>query len=200
MRLDYNKMRQVFAIEKANKERILLACPGCPDRPGIYFLLREENGFKFAYIGQAKKLLSRLAGHLSGYQHIDLSLKSHGLWREDNPTGWKIHYLECPENALDEWERHYIHAYANAGYQLRNKTDGGQGEGKRGIAANKPAKGYYDGVEHGRRKARREIAELFNKHLDYKPKSEPPTRYQVKAMEKLKVILEDDDGKDDTLR
>lgn len=196
--MDYNKMRQVFAIEKANKERILLACPGCPDRPGIYFLLREENDFKFAYIGQAKKLLSRLAGHLNGYQHIDLSLKSHGLWREDNPTGWKIHYLECPENALDEWERHYIHAYANAGYQLRNKTDGGQGEGKRGIAANKPAKGYYDGKEHGRIKARREIAELFEKHLDYVPKSNPPTRYQIKAMEKLKVILQEGSNGDKT--
>ena len=190
--MNNNKMRQIFAIEKANKERILLACPGCPDRSGIYFLLREEDGIRYAYIGQAKRLLSRLAGHLSGYQHIDLSLKAHGLWREDNPTGWKVHYLECEESALDEWERHYIRAYANKGYQLRNKTDGGQGEGKRGIAQNKPAKGYYDGLEQGKRKAYRTIRELFDKHLEYRPKSEPPTRYQVKAMEKMRVLLEEE--------
>lgn len=191
--MDHNKLRQVFAIEKANKERILLACPGCPDVSGVYFLLRkDEQGFRYAYIGQAKRLLTRLAGHLSGYQHIDLSIKSHGLYREDNPHGWEVHYLTFPESELDEKERYYIKAYADAGYQLRNKTDGGQGEGKHGIAENKPAKGYYDGLEQGKRKARREIADLFTKHLNYSPKSEPPTRYQVKAMEKLKVILEDE--------
>ena len=190
--IDYNKMRQVFAIEKANKERILLACPGCPDHPGIYFLLREDDGIKYAYIGQAKQILSRLAQHLAGYERVDLSLKKRGLWREDNPGGWKVHYIETAVDALDLWERRYIHTYANAGYQLYNETTGGQGEGKRGMKGNKPAKGYYDGIEQGRRKARQEIAELFEKHLDYKPKSEPPTRYQVKAMEKLKAILEEE--------
>lgn len=198
--MDYNKFRQAKAIEAANKERVLLACPGCPDRSGIYFLLREEDNIKYGYVGQAKHLLTRLAQHLSGYSPIDLSLKKRKLYRDDNLTGWKIHYLECEEAALDEWERHYIAAYANAGYQLYNNTTGGQGEGKHGMKGNRPSKGYYDGVEHGRYKARREIAELFEKHLDYKPKSEPPTRYQVKAMQKLKVILEDNDGKDDTLR
>lgn len=190
--MDYNKMRQVFAIEKANKERILLACPGCPDRPGIYFLLREDDGIKYAYIGQGKQILSRLAQHLAGHERIDLSLKKRGLWREDNPGGWKVHYIETAVDALDLWERRYIHTYANAGYQLYNETTGGQGQGKHGMKGNKPAKGYYDGIEQGRRKARREIAELFEKHLDYKPKSEPPTRYQVRAMEKLKAILEEE--------
>lgn len=189
--MDHNKLRQVFAIEKANKERILLACPGCPDVSGIYFLTREEDGLRYAYVGQAKHILSRLAGHLNGYQHIDLSLKAHGLWREDNPAGWKISYLTFPEAQLDEMERYYIRACANKGYQLRNKTDGGQGVGKKGINENKPAKGYIDGKEFGRIKARREIAELFDKHLDYVPKSNPPTRYQIKAMEKLKVILQE---------
>ena len=40
-------MRQIKAIEKANKEKILKACPNVPERSGIYFLLREENGFRF---------------------------------------------------------------------------------------------------------------------------------------------------------
>ena len=152
-----------------------------------------------AYIGQAKQILSRLAQHLAGYERVDLSLKKRGLWREDNPGGWKVHYIETAADALDLWERRYIHTYANAGYQLYNETTGGQGKGKRGMKGNKPAKGYYDGLEQGRRKARQEIAELFEKHLDYKPKSEPPTRYQIKAMEKFKVILEEDRdvGKDE---
>ena len=70
--------KQIKAKERQNKERILRTNPYVDEKSGIYFLTREdENGFKFAYIGQAKRLLSRLAEHLSGYQHIDLSLKKH---------------------------------------------------------------------------------------------------------------------------
>ncbi len=184
--MDY---KQVYAIEKANKERILKVCPDCPDACGIYFLLREEDGFKFAYIGQAKKILTRLAGHLRGYQQIDLSLRKHGLWSENNKTGWKIHYLQVPENCLDEAERRYILRYANAGYQLRNKTSGGQDEGKKGISPNKQGRGYYDGLEQGKKNTRRFIADLFTKHLDYKPKKQPPTKLQEKAMQKFKDFL-----------
>lgn len=36
----------------------------------------DENGFRYAYIGQAVHILTRLAQHLVGYQHIDLSLKN----------------------------------------------------------------------------------------------------------------------------
>ena len=78
--------KQIYAIKKANEEKILKVCPDCPNTSGIYFLLREESGFKWAYIGKARNLLSRLAGHLNGYQHIDLSLKKHGLYSEDNKT------------------------------------------------------------------------------------------------------------------
>ena len=88
--------KQIYAIKKANEERILKVCPNCPNTSGIYFLLREEDGFKYAYIGQAVRLRERLASHLSGYQHIDLSIKKHGLWNEENPTGYRIHFLELP--------------------------------------------------------------------------------------------------------
>lgn len=189
--MDY---RKIYAIEKANKERILKVCPNCPDRSGIYFLTREENGFKFAYIGQAVKILSRLAGHLKGYQHIDLSLKKHGLYdAEKNPSGWKIAYLEYPENRLDEAERFYILKYANAGYQLRNKTSGGQDDKKQGIAENKQSKGYYDGLEQGKKKSRQFVADLFAKHLDFVPKKQPPTKLQEKAMQKFKDFIEVND-------
>ena len=182
--------RQLYAIKKANKERILKVCPNCPERSGIYFLLREENGFKFGYIGKAKTLLSRLADHLQGYkQHIDRSLKKHGLWSEENPTGYKVHFLEFPENVLNEKEQYYIQKYANAGYQLRNIESGGQ-LGKTDIGERKPAKKYFDGVEQGKKNAQKFVANLFEKHLDFVPKKNPPTKLQERAMQKFKDFLE----------
>lgn len=187
MRMD---MRQIKAIEKANKERILKVCPNCPERSGIYFLLREENGFKFGYVGQAKHLLTRLAGHLKGYQHIDLSIKKHGLFSEKNLTGYKVFFKEFPESELDEKEQYYIKKYANAGYQMRNKTSGSQGEGKQGISSNKQSKGYYDGLEQGKKKSREFVADLFTKHLDYTTKKQPPTKLQQKALQKFADFLD----------
>ncbi|MBQ2389604.1 MAG: GIY-YIG nuclease family protein [Clostridia bacterium] len=182
-------MRKIKAIEKANKERVLKVCPNVPERSGIYFLLREENGFRFGYIGQAKHLLSRLAGHLKGYQHIDLSLRKHGLFSEDNPCGYKIHFLEFPESSLDKMEQKYIKQYANAGYQMRNKTSGSQGEGKQGITANKSSKGYYDGLEQGKKKSREFVADLFQKHLTVNTKKQPPTKLQEKALQKFNDFI-----------
>lgn len=182
-------MRRIKAIEKANKQRILGVCPGVSERSGIYFLLREENGFKFGYIGQAKHLLTRLAQHLRGYQHIDLSLKKHGLYSEDNPNGYKVHFLEFPESQLDAMEQKYILKYANAGYQMRNKTSGSQGEGKQGIADNKPSKGYYDGLEQGKKKSREFIADLFKKHLVVTTKKQPPTKLQERALQKFNNFI-----------
>lgn len=182
--------RQLYAIKKKNKERILKVCPNCPERSGIYFLLREEDGFKYAYIGKAKILLSRLADHLQGYtQHIDRSLKKHGLWSEENPTGWTINFLEFPESELNEKEQYYIQKYANAGYQLRNVESGGN-LGKTDIGERKPAKKYFDGVEQGKKNAQKFVANLFDKHLDYAPKKNPPTKLQEKAMKKFKDFLE----------
>lgn len=76
--------KQLKAIEAKNKKRILEVCPTINDASGIYIMTRYEDGFKYAYIGQAKRLLTRLAQHLSGYQHIDLSIKRHGLWSDEN--------------------------------------------------------------------------------------------------------------------
>lgn len=181
--------RKVYAIKKANKERILKACPNCPNTSGIYFLLRKEGGFKYAYIGQAKHLLERIASHLSGYQRIDLSLRKHGLWSEDNKGGYKINYLEYPESLLDKMEKEYILRYANAGYQMRNATVGGQGQGKSGLDNARPNRGYYDGLRQGYLNARKEVAHLFNLHLDYTTKKKPPTKLQEKAAQKFKDFL-----------
>ena len=97
--------KQIKAIEQANKRRILAVNPEVPERSGIYFLLREEDGFKYAYIGQSVNILQRLADHLQGYKYIDLSIKKHGLWSEKNQTGWVIHFLVFPKDQLDEKEQ-----------------------------------------------------------------------------------------------
>jgi hypothetical protein len=182
--------KQIYAIKANNEKKILQFCPECPNTSGIYFLLREEEGFKYAYIGQAKRLLSRLAEHLSGYQRIDLSIKKHGLFSSDNPCGYRIRFLEFPENELDEKEQHYIKAYANAGYQMRNATAGSQGKGKHGLDNAKPPKNYYDGLSQGYKNAQKYVANLFDKHLDYVPKKNPPNKFQEKAMGKFKNFLD----------
>lgn len=187
--------KQIYAIKKANEERILKVCPNCPNTSGIYFLLREEGGFKYAYIGQAVKLRERIASHLSGYQHIDLSIKKHGLWSEENPTGYRVHFLEFAEGLLDEMEQKYIKQYANAGYQMRNATSGSQGVGKKGLDNQKQPRTYYEGLNNGYERARKEIAHFFNLHLDYKTKSDKPNKNQQKALAKFKDFLEGENEK-----
>lgn len=182
--------QQIKAIEAKNKQRILALRLDIPDTSGIYILKRYEGGFKYAYVGQAKHLLTRIGQHLSGYQHIDLSIKKHGLYGEDNPTGWQIDFIECAESELDDKERYYIYDCALSGYQLRNKTAGGQGEGKHGIAENRPSKTYREGVRQGYENARREVKHLFDLHLNVATKANKPNKTQEKALQKFKEFLE----------
>ena len=158
--------RQRYAIESKNRKRLLEVNPSLTDESGIYFLTRtDENGFRYAYIGQAVHILQRLAQHLVGYQHIDLSIKKHGLYADDNPHGWKIGFLNFPISELDKQEQHYIKVYADSGYQLRNKTSGSQGEGKAQIDEYRPQKGYRDGIKQGRKNLARELSSIAEKHL-----------------------------------
>lgn len=181
--------KQIYAIKAKNEKKILEVCPNCPKTSGIYFLLREEDGFKYGYIGQSVNILQRLADHLQGYQHIDLSIKKHGFYSEDNPTGYKVNFLEYPASELDEKEQYFIKKYANAGYQLRNKTAGSQGKGKQGIAPNRPSKTYYDGLQQGYRNAQKYIADLFAKHLDVTTKKQPPNKNAEKALKKFNDFI-----------
>lgn len=123
---------------------------------------------------------------MSGYQqHIDLSIKKHGLYSETNPTGWKIEYANCPEEQLDNNERLLISDYANRGHQLRNKTAGGQDSGKFGIADNRPAKGYHDGLQQGYENARKEIKHLFDLYLTAVITANKPTKRYENALQKF---------------
>lgn len=182
---------QVKAIQKSYKEKIKKVCPDIDNKPGIYFLLRsDENGIRYFYIGQAVDLLSRMCSHMTGYQHIDLSIKKRGWYSEENPYGWELHILHYPKEELDKWEQHWILEYTKHGYQCRyNKTAGGQGTGKEKINEYRPARGYRDGLQQGRKNASKEVANLFARHLDYKPKSDPPNKNQQKAIEKFEQFL-----------
>ena len=185
------RITEIKRMEREIKQRLLFINPKLNEQSGIYFLTREdEQGIKYAYIGQAKHILSRLAQHMTGYQHIDLSLKKHGLISNNNMCGWNVNFLNFPEELLDEKEQYYIKKYALGGYQLRNKTAGGQGSGKKQIKDYRPGKTYRQGVEQGMKNASRDVAKLFDKYLNVSAKSNPPTVNQMKAMDKFEKFLE----------
>lgn len=183
--------RQRYAIESKNRKRLLEVNPGLTDESGIYFLTRtDENGFRYAYIGQAVHILQRLAQHLVGYQHIDLSLKKHNLYSIENPYGWKIGFLNFPISELDKQEQHYIKAYADYGYQLRNKTSGSQGEGKAKIDEYRPTKGYRDGIRQGKINLARELSSIAEKHLEIRLKPEKQgNKVSEKQYEKFMTLI-----------
>ena len=187
---DWKNVAKAKAIEKKNRERILEVNPHIDDGSGIYFLTRtDEDGFRYAYIGQAVNLLSRLAGHLKGYQHIDLSIKSHIY-------GWKIGFMHYPAEQLDKWEQYWIKKYADVGYQLRNKTAGGQGDGKKQIAEYRPGKGYRDGLAQGRINLARELANIADKHLviSLKPEKQNNSISQKQFAKFMELLHGEKDG------
>lgn len=189
--MSYQNIKQAKAIEYKNKKRLLEINPKLDDGSGIYFLTRvDETDIKYAYIGQAKHILTRLAQHLVGYQHIDLSLKKHGLYSNNNPYGWKIGFIHFSESQLDDKEQYYIKQYALNGYQLRNKTAGGQGEGKLQINEYRPTKGYRDGLVQGRKNLAKELSSIADKHLviGLRPDKQN-NKVSIKAFDKFKALL-----------
>lgn len=191
--MSYRNIARAKAIEKKNKELLLSINSFLNDNSGIYFLTRiDEDGIKYSYIGQAKHILTRLAQHCVGYQHIDLSIKKHGWYSADNPYGWKAWCLNFPENQLDEKEQYYIKIYAQRGYQLRNKTAGGQGQGKSQIDAYRPAKGYRDGITQGKKTLARELSHIIDKHLTValQPGKEH-NKVSMRAKEKFEALLDE---------
>lgn len=186
------KSKQLYAIDNKNKAIILKLCPNATNDSGIYIFTREENDFKYFYVGQAKRLLERLVSHLRGYQHIDLSIRKHKLWSETNPTGWKVGILFFSESELNEKEQYYIKLYISKGYVTRNYTAGSQGDGKHSIGEQKAPKGYRQGIEQGYKNAQKEIAKLFEKHLavvyknvDVQNGDKPPKLIEQNAMNKF---------------
>ena len=197
-----SNMRKIKAIDKQNKERLLNVNPKLNERSGIYFLLRtDENGFRFAYIGQAVKILTRLASHMTGYeQHIDLSLRKHKLYDEQkNPHGWRVEFLNFPESELDEREKYYIKLYADKGYQLRNVSLGGQGENRASgsIGERKAPKGYMQGIQQGKKVLARELSNIAEKHLKIEIREDKKNnKVSQKQFEKFKELMNEDSYKE----
>lgn len=185
--------KQLKAIEQKNKERILTVCPPARDLSGIYCFYRVgEDGLKYAYIGKSVTVLTRLASHLQGYeQHIDKSIRSHGLYSEsDNPHGYKVTILVyCAASQLDAWERYYIKQWADEGYQLRNVESGGT-TGKTDINERKPSRGYRDGVKQGERNVIKQITHLFDLHLKAIYKADKPSKNAIKALDKFNALIQ----------
>ena len=199
---NYKNIAKVKAIEKQNKERLLKVNPKLNERSGIYFLLRtDENGFRFAYIGQAVKILTRLASHMTGYeQHIDLSLRKHKLYDEQkNPHGWRVEFLNFQISALDEKEKYYIKLYADKGYQLRNVSLGGQGENRASgsIGERKAPKGYMQGIQQGKKVLARELSNIAEKHLKIEIREDKKNnKVSQKQFEKFKELMNEDSYKE----
>lgn len=190
--------KQLYAIKTQNENRIKKLCPEAVRKSGIYCFYRiDENGFKHAYVGQNAKdnLLGRLAEHLSGYkQHIDRSIRKYGLYdKEKNLYGYKVKVIEyCTPEQCDEREQFYIKQFHHNGWQLKNVEIGGK-SGKTDFNERNPSKGYYDGLEQGKKNTRKFIKHLFDLHLDYMPKKQPPSKNAEKAMQKFKDFLESEE-------
>lgn len=183
--------KQRYAILQRNKKE-WLKYYDIKDESGIYILTRyDDNGFKFAYVGQAKKVLTRLAEHPMGYkQHIDFSLRKHGIgatFAKDDK--WKCEMVfYCPETELNDLEQKWIRKCHELGYQLLNKTTGSQGQGKQALGEQKPAKGYYDGIKQGRKKVIDEINNRLTKG-DIRLVIESPNKRKEQHLAKLMEIL-----------
>lgn len=180
--------RQIYVKSAVYRWMILDVNNTLTEESGIYILTREENGFKYCYVGQAKHTLTRLAQHFCGFQHIDLSIKKHKLYNKDkNPFGWRIFWKKFPIEELDEREQEFIKKAHQEGYQLLNKTSGSQGKGKFSID-DKPRKGYQEGLKNGYKKALKEIAHLFELHLNAEVKKNG-NKNQEKALKKFEEMI-----------
>jgi len=191
---NYKNFVKAKAIEAENRKRWLKLNPNLNDNSGVYILRRvDEDGFKFGYAGQAKHILTRLCQHSAGHQqHIDLSLKKHGLYSENNPYGWKVNCENFSEVNLDKAEQFYIKWLADQGYQLRNKTGGSQGVGKKQIDEYRPAKGYYDGLKQGKKSLARELSYIIDTHLQVSLKPEKQSnKVSIRALERFQNLIDE---------
>lgn len=158
--------KKIFAIKAECENRIKKVCPDMPHASGIYVFYRiDEAGIRRAYCGQAVDLVDRCAQHLTEYDHIALSLKKHKFYSDNNPYGWKLSFITCSKDELDEREIRNIRSWADAGWQLYNVSSGGQGIGKIISDGYKQPKTYREGIQQGRKSLAKELAHIIEKHL-----------------------------------
>lgn len=186
----YKNIAKVKAVERKNEQKLLVVNPKLDNGSGIYILWRTEV---HAYVGQSVGLLTRLAQHLAGYsQHIDLSLKKHKLYSSDNPYGYRVDFIHCDKSELDDKEREYIQKCIDKGWILKNKTSGGQDDGKEKIADYKPPKTYRQGIQAGKKTLAKELKSIISKHLTVRLKEEKKgNKVSEKQLEKFNRLLDE---------
>lgn len=84
--------------------------------------------------------------------------------------------------------------YTKKGYQCRyNKTSGSQGEGKEKINEFRPAKGYRDGLQQGKKTLTRELKHIIDTHLNVSIRPEKANnKVSIKALEKFNDLLNEE--------
>ena len=184
--------KKVFAIQKKNEELMLKVNPNLNHKPGIYFLTRTDSlGVRHAYVGLAHDVLKRLGQHLSTYQYVDNSIRKWGLYCEENPHGYKVNFLNFPEDQLEEKERYYITQYSLNGYQMKNRDTGG-GAGKQELGERKSPKTYRQGIQQGKRMLARELSDIAGKHLVISLKPEKQNNKTSRKMfEKFQSLMDE---------
>ena len=201
--MDYRKdidvdYRKVFAMKRERENRIQKICPGIPYSSGIYVFCRtDEAGINRAYCGQAVSLCERCASHLAEYDHIALSLKKHKFYSESNPTGWKLTYMTCKKNELDQKEIETIKSFADKGFQMYNITAGGQSTGKQVTGQYKPPKTYMQGIQQGKKSLARELSHIIDTHLQVSLKPEKQSnKVSIRAFEKFHNLIDENTYKE----
>ena len=186
--------RQIYAKKAERENRVKKICPDIPYSSGIYIFYRtDEAEIRRGYCGQAVNLCERCASHLGEYDHIALSLKKHGFYKEDNPHGWKLQFKTCPKNELDEKEITTIKQFADAGFQMYNVTAGSQSTGKLVTGQYKPSKTYREGVQYGKKSLARELSDIIRKHLIVSIKEEKKkNKVSIKALDKFNDLLNEE--------
>lgn len=186
--MNYQAFKKIKAIENGYKKLLKETYPGLKEDSGIYSFTRvdKDTGIKYAYVGQAKHLLSRIAQHLAGRQsHIDRSLYTRGLGMSGE---WKLGWRYTDESALDEEERTSIRKAAEQGFQLYNKTSGGQDKGKSALGDSEGIGGYRKGKAAGEEKLRLKVKEYFDKYLDPVIKG-APNKIKERKLEEFKNFI-----------
>ena len=71
---------------------------------------------------------------------------------------------------------------------MRNATAGSQSVGKHGLDNQRPSRGYYDGLEQGKKRLAKELKHIINTHLVISLKKD--TKISQKALEKFWFLLD----------
>lgn len=155
---------QIKEMQESVMAGLLQLYPELKDEPGIYILTRKDQyDIKYCYVGQSKIVLSRMIQHLLGNkQQIDMALSFRGLYDAVKcQYGYHLGVKYCDEADLDRLERKYILEYARCGYQVLNRTFGGQGKGKELFGDKKPASDFTKGIAEGRKGMAQEVSEIL---------------------------------------